>query len=98
MMILRRKVEKMDLYRRQVLICGGTGCISTGCKGVLNEFVKEIKNHNLTEEVKVVETGCIGTCDLGPVLVIYPEGIFYQKVSVDDVKEIVEEHLVKGSM
>jgi len=96
MMILRRKVEKMDLYRRQVLICGGTGCISTGCKGVLNEFVKEIKNHNLTEEVKVVETGCIGTCDLGPVLVIYPEGIFYQKVSVDDVKEIVEEHLVKG--
>lgn len=86
----------MDLYRCHVLICGGAGCISSGCKGVLNEFIKEIKNHNLTEEVQVVETGCIGTCDIGPVMVIYPEGVFYQKVSVDDVKEIVEEHLIKG--
>jgi NADH:ubiquinone oxidoreductase subunit F (NADH-binding)/(2Fe-2S) ferredoxin len=93
---MRRKVEKMNFYRCHVLICGGAGCISSGCKGVLNEFIKEIKNHNLTEEVQVVETGCIGTCDIGPVMVIYPEGVFYQKVSVDDVQEIVEEHLIKG--
>lgn len=86
----------MNFYRCHVLICGGAGCISSGCKGVLNEFIKEIKNHNLTEEVQVVETGCIGTCDIGPVMVIYPEGVFYQKVSVDDVQEIVEEHLIKG--
>jgi len=86
----------MDLYRSHVLICGGAGCISSGCKGVLNEFLKQIKDHNLTEEIQVVETGCIGTCDLGPVMVIYPEGVFYQKVSVDDVQEIVEEHLIKG--
>lgn len=86
----------MEIYRSHVLICGGAGCISSGCKAVLNEFLTQLKEHNLEEEIKVVETGCIGTCDLGPVMVIYPEGVFYQKVTVDDVREIVEEHLLKG--
>ena len=87
---------KMELFRSHVLICGGAGCLSSGCKAVLSQFLLELKAHNLENEVKVVETGCIGTCDLGPVIVIYPEGTFYQKVAVDDVKEIVEEHLLKG--
>ena len=84
------------MFRSHVLICGGAGCLSTGCKAVLAQFLAELKAHKLEEEVKVVETGCIGTCDLGPVIVVYPEGVFYQKVKVDDVKEIVEEHLLKG--
>src|SRR5690554_5519050 len=88
----------MKLYRAHVLVCGGAGCLSTGCKAVLDRFTDEIKAHNLEEEVHVVETGCIGTCDLGPVIVIYPEGIFYKEVTPDDVKEIVEEHLLKGRL
>jgi NADP-reducing hydrogenase subunit HndC len=88
----------METFRFQVLICGGAGCISSGCKAVLTKFRSELKAHNLEDEVNVVETGCIGTCDLGPVIVIYPEGVFYQKVSVDDVKEIIEEHIIKGKL
>ncbi|HHW12128.1 MAG TPA: NADH-quinone oxidoreductase subunit NuoF [Firmicutes bacterium] len=86
----------MKLYRAHVLVCGGAGCISSGCKAVLDRFTEEIKAHNLEDEVHVVETGCIGTCDLGPVIVVYPEGVFYKEVTPDDVKEIVEEHLIKG--
>lgn len=86
----------MKLYRTHVLICGGAGCLSSGCKDVLQRFLTEIKAHNLEEEIKVVETGCIGTCDLGPVMVVYPEGIFYNKVTPEDVPEIIEEHLIKG--
>ncbi len=89
---------KMETFRFQVLICGGAGCISSGCKAVLTQFRSELKARNLENEVKVIETGCIGTCDLGPVIVIYPEGVFYQKVSVDDVKEIIEEHIINGKL
>jgi len=56
----------------------------------------ELKSHNMEDEIKVVETGCIGTCDLGPVILIYPEGVFYKKVAPEDVPEIIEEHLIKG--
>ncbi len=87
---------KLEMFRSHVLICGGAGCLSSGCKAVLAKFLEELDAHHLEEEVRVVETGCIGTCDLGPVIVVYPEGVFYQKVKVDDVKEIVEEHLLKG--
>ncbi|HHT48071.1 MAG TPA: NADH-quinone oxidoreductase subunit NuoF [Firmicutes bacterium] len=86
----------MNLYRAHVLICGGAGCLSSGCKAVLDKFNTELKAHNLQDEINVVETGCIGTCDLGPVMVVYPEGIFYQKVAPEDVTEIIEEHLIKG--
>lgn len=86
----------MGLYRTHVLVCGGAGCISSGCKAVQDELVKEVGAQGLTEEVKVIATGCVGSCDLGPVLVIYPEGTFYQKVKPADVKEIVSEHLLKG--
>ena len=86
----------MELYRAHVLVCGGAGCLSSGCKAVQNALVDELKAQGLDNEVKVVVTGCIGTCDLGPILVVYPEGVFYQKVKPEDVKEIVTEHLLKG--
>lgn len=86
----------MGLYRAHVLVCAGAGCISSGCKEVERNLLAELENHHLSEEVKVVETGCIGSCDLGPAIVIYPEGVFYQKVKPEDVQLIVEEHLLKG--
>ena len=86
----------MGLYRAHVLVCAGAGCISSGCKEVERNLLAELESHHLSEEVKVVETGCIGSCDLGPAIVIYPEGVFYQKVKPEDVQLIVEEHLLKG--
>lgn len=86
----------MGLFRTHVLVCAGAGCISCNCKEVEENLITELKNYHLDQEIKVVETGCIGSCDLGPVIVIYPEGTFYQKVQPQDVKLIVEEHLLKG--
>ena len=86
----------MELYRAHVLVCGGAGCLSSGCKAVQDELLKELAAEALDKEIKVVVTGCIGTCDLGPLLVVYPEGVFYQKVNPEDIKEIVSEHLLKG--
>jgi NADP-reducing hydrogenase subunit HndC len=83
-------------YRMHVLICAGAGCISSNCKEVKKQFEIELQKHRLEQEIKVVETGCIGSCDLGPVMVVYPEGVFYQKVRPEDVGTIVEEHLIKG--
>ncbi|MGE5582763.1 MAG: NADH-quinone oxidoreductase subunit NuoF [Bacillota bacterium] len=86
----------MKLYRAHVLVCAGAGCISSGCKEVERTLLAELQNHRLDKEIRVVETGCIGSCDLGPVIVVYPEGVFYQKVKPEDVKLIVSEHLLKG--
>ena len=84
------------MYRAHVLVCGGAGCISSGCKAVQDELLSELKAQGLEQEIKVVVTGCIGTCELGPLIVVYPEGVFYQKVKPSDVSEIVTEHLLKG--
>ena len=86
----------MNIYRAHVLICGGTGCTSSGSAKIHEEFDKLLKEKGLENEVKVVQTGCFGLCALGPVVVVYPEGSFYNLVKVEDVKEIVEEHLLKG--
>ncbi|MDI6638176.1 MAG: (2Fe-2S) ferredoxin domain-containing protein, partial [Bacillota bacterium] len=86
----------MEFYRSHVLVCGGTPCVLEGCKGVRDALIAEVKRRGLDREVKVVETGCLGPCDLGPVIVVYPEGTLYQKVRVSDVPEIVEQHLLKG--
>ncbi|HAW70340.1 MAG TPA: NADH-quinone oxidoreductase subunit F, partial [Firmicutes bacterium] len=72
------------------------GCISAGCKAVQAALVNELKRQGIENEIRVVETGCIGSCDLGPIIVIYPEGVFYQRVKPEDVPEIVAEHLLKG--
>ena len=84
------------MIRAHVLICGGTGCTSSGSKDIQNAFKDNIEAFGLAEEVKVVETGCFGLCALGPVVIVYPDGTFYSRVTTDDVKEIVEEHLLKG--
>ncbi len=84
------------MYRSQVLICGGTGCTSSGSMKIADKLEEEIKKNGLAEEVKVVRTGCFGLCALGPIMIVYPEGTFYSMVNIDDIPEIVEEHLLKG--
>ena len=86
----------MSLYRSHVLICGGTGCTSSGGAKLIEEFEAQLKTNGLENEVKVVKTGCFGLCALGPVVVVYPEGAFYSRVQKEDVAEIVTEHLLKG--
>ena len=86
----------MSLYRSHVLICGGTGCTSSGGTKLIAEFEAQLKEQGLENEVKIVKTGCFGLCALGPVVVVYPEGAFYSRVQKEDVKEIVTEHLLKG--
>ena len=84
------------MVRSHVLICGGTGCTSSGSVAIQEAFKTNIEAFGLSEEVKVVETGCFGLCALGPVVIVYPDGTFYSRVTPEDVKEIVEEHLLKG--
>lgn len=86
----------MNLYRAHVLVCGGTGCTSSGSAQLIDEFEAQLAANGIENEVKVVKTGCFGLCALGPVVVVYPEGAFYSRVQKDDVKEIVSEHLLKG--
>ena len=84
------------MIRAHVLICGGTGCTSSGSVDIQKAFAENIEKNGLSEEVKVVQTGCFGLCALGPVVIVYPDGTFYSRVTAEDVKEIVEEHLLKG--
>ena len=84
------------MIRAHVLVCGGTGCTSSNSKAVQAAFTESIAKCGLTEEVKLVQTGCFGLCALGPVVIIYPDGTFYSRVTPEDVPEIVEEHLLKG--
>ena len=86
----------MPIYRSHVLVCGGTGCTSSGAQEVMDGFRKELKARGLDNEVLVVPTGCHGMCEMGPIVVVYPEGTFYCRVTAADVKEITEEHLFKG--
>jgi NADP-reducing hydrogenase subunit HndC len=86
----------MHTFRSHVLVCAGAGCVSSHSLAVAEALESAISDGGLAEEIKVVRTGCMGSCDLGPVAVIYPEGVFYQKLTVDDVGVIVEEHLLKG--
>ncbi|MBQ9507416.1 MAG: NAD(P)H-dependent oxidoreductase subunit E, partial [Clostridia bacterium] len=84
------------MVRSQVLICGGTGCTSSGSAKLIPEFEKQLAANGLEEEVKIVRTGCFGLCELGPVVIVYPDGTFYSRVEEKDVEEIVKEHLLKG--
>ena len=86
------------MVRSHILVCGGTGCHSSGSDKLISTFEEELAGAGLSEEVKVIKTGCFGLCALGPVVVIYPEGAFYSQVKVDDIKEIVQEHLLKGRL
>ena len=84
------------MYRSHVLVCGGTGCTSSNSAAIIEALEKEIEAKGLKDEVKVIKTGCFGLCALGPVMVVYPEGSFYSEVKVENIPEIVEEHLLKG--
>jgi len=77
-------------------VCGGTGCTSSGSRDIIEALERELKKHGIENEIEVIRTGCFGLCELGPVVIVYPEGAFYSKVSVSDVPELVMEHLVKG--
>lgn len=84
------------MYRSHVLVCGGTGCTSANAPAIIEALEAQIAEKGLADEVKVVQTGCHGLCALGPIMIVYPEGCFYSEVKVEDVPEIVEEHLLKG--
>ncbi len=86
------------MYRSHVLVCGGTGCTSSNSPAIIEALEREIKAKGLENEIKVIRTGCFGLCALGPIMIVYPEGCFYSEVKVEDVPEIVEEHLLKGRM
>lgn len=89
------KLEKKTEYRKQVLVCGGTGCTSSGSKKVLKALNKELETQGI-DDVLVVRTGCFGLCSLGPIMIVYPEGSFYSKVTAQEIPEIVAGHLKKG--
>ena len=86
----------MELARAHVLVCGGTGCTSSGSEKIIKKFETGLAERGLADEIKVIKTGCFGLCALGPIVIVYPEGAFYSMVKEDDVDEIVEEHLLKG--
>lgn len=89
------KLEKNTQYRKQVLICGGTGCTSSGSKKVIKATKKELEKQGV-DDVLVVRTGCFGLCSLGPIMIVYPEGAFYSQVTPEEIPEIVSGHLAKG--
>lgn len=86
----------MAVHRSHVLVCAGAGCVSSGCPAVADALYAELARRGLDQEIKVVQTGCVGSCDLGPVVIVYPEGVFYQRLEPEDIPELVETHLLKG--
>ena len=84
------------MYRSHVLVCGGTGCTSSGSQKIIDAFESEIKKNGLDTEVAVVKTGCHGLCALGPIMQVYPEGIFYTGLTVENIERIVKEHFIDG--
>ena len=87
----------MELYRNHVLVCGGGGCQSSGCQIIRDRLIESIKDKGLEEEIKVIVTGCMGPCSLGPMMIVYPEGVFYCKLIPEYVDDIVEKHLYQGT-
>ena len=88
----------LDGFKKHVLVCGGTGCTSSGSKKILEVLEKEIAKHGLQNEIGIVKTGCFGLCALGPIMIVYPEGSFYSMVNEEDIPEIVSEHLANGKV
>jgi NADH-quinone oxidoreductase subunit F len=86
----------MKMFRSHLLLCGGTGCHASGSLNVKKALVAELIKNGLSDEIKLVETGCNGFCAMGPIMVVYPEGVIYMSIKPDDIPELVEEHLVKG--
>lgn len=92
------KLAKKTGYRKQILVCGGTGCTSSGSKKVIEALESELVKQGLDKEVLVVKTGCFGLCALGPIMIVYPEGAFYAQATPEGVVKIVDEHIKKGNI
>ena len=92
------KLAKKTGYRKQVLVCGGTGCTSSGSKKVIEALESELKKQGLDKEILVVRTGCFGLCSLGPIMIVYPEGTFYAQATPEGVIRVVDEHLKNGKV
>ncbi|MBP1747669.1 MAG: hydrogenase [Deltaproteobacteria bacterium] len=86
----------MEVSRAHILVCAGAACVSSGCRQIRDAVVNKIVEQGLQNEIKVIETGCVGSCDIGPLALVYPEGVLYQKLKPEDAEEIVTEHLLKG--
>jgi len=91
------RLEKNVSDKKNILVCGGTGCTSSKSPKIIEEFEKLIKEKNLQDKVEVVKTGCFGLCAKGPIVIVYPEETFYTLVQPEDVPEIVEEDIIKGN-
>ena len=94
---LRTHGNASSKYERHVLVCGGTGCTSSGSQKLIAKLEEEFAAKGLTEKVQIVKTGCFGLCERGPILIVYPEGSFYSRVELDEVTRIVDEHLIGGN-
>jgi len=88
--------EEMKKYKHQVLVCAGAGCVSSNCYAVRDAVVEELAALGLNDEVKMYETGCMGTCAVGPVMLIMPEKIFYTDLTPEIAKKVLKAHLVDG--
>src|SRR5512138_3005376 len=86
----------MNGIRSHVLVCAGAGCVASGALEVSAAIQTALQKYQLDGEVRIVETGCLGPCAVGPVAVVYPDGVFYQGIKPEDAREIVAEHLLKG--
>ncbi len=86
------------MYERHILICAGTGCISSGADKVQEALIKSLQEHNLQDKVRIIMSGCHGFCEKGPLFIVFPEDVFYCGVQAEDVPELVEEYLIKGNM
>ncbi|MDD6848522.1 MAG: NADH-ubiquinone oxidoreductase-F iron-sulfur binding region domain-containing protein, partial [Oscillospiraceae bacterium] len=91
-------LAKKTGYRKQVLVCGGTGCTSSGSKKVIEALENSLKANGIEDEILVVRTGCFGLCALGPIMIVYPEGAFYSQATPEGVERIVKEHLKDGNV
>lgn len=88
----------MEIFRSQVFVCGGDYCTNTESQNLYNVFKAEVRKNNLEQEIEILKTGCLGLCELGPVVIIYPEGTVYEKVTKNDVAEIVKEHFINNTI
>ena len=84
-------------YKRQVLVCGGTGCTSSGSPKLINILNERLAEKGVADEVEVTMTGCFGLCALGPIMIVYPEGTFYSRVEADTLDEIIDSHIIGGT-
>ena len=96
---IRETIQKKTRKGKTIItLCGGTGCHASGCKSVISAFKKELKKNKLHDTIKVKVTGCHGFCEKGPIVVLQPKGIFYKQVKSKDVKDIVEQTILKGKI